>query len=232
GIGRDLRRNVFQHINEFSLQEFDHIGTASLITRTTNDVTQIQQAAIMMLRLVVMAPIMLAGGIIMAVSKDAKLSLIILATMPVLIIAIAAVLKFGMPLFKAVQRRLDRLNLVMRENLTGVRVIRAFHKEEEEKERLQKANKNLTDISIKVNKLMAFAMPFIMLVMNLTIVAVLWFGGIRIDNGNMHIGDLMAFIQYVMLILFALVMASMMFIIIPRASVSVNRINEVLQTMP
>src|SRR5699024_2317902 len=208
------------------------IGTASLITRTTNDVTQIQQAAIMMLRLVVMAPIMLAGGIIMAVSKDAKLSLIILATMPVLIIAIAAVLKFGMPLFKAVQRRLDRLNLVMRENLTGVRVIRAFHKEEEEKQRLQKANKNLTDISIKVNKLMAFAMPFIMLVMNLTIVAVLWFGGIRIDNGNMHIGDLMAFIQYVMLILFALVMASMMFIIIPRASVSVNRINEVLQTMP
>src|SRR5699024_505769 len=134
GIGRDLRRDVFQHINEFSLQEFDHIGTASLITRTTNDVTQIQQAAIMMLRLLVMAPIMLAGGIIMAVSKDAKLSLIILATMPVLIIAIAAVLKFGMPLFKAVQRRLDRLNLVMRENLTGVRVIRAFHKEEEEKE--------------------------------------------------------------------------------------------------
>lgn len=232
GLGRDLRRDVFKHINRFSLQEFDQIGTASLITRTTNDVTQIQQATIMMLRMVIMAPIMLTGGIIMALSKDAKLSLVILTTMPILIIAILLVLKYGMPLFKAVQRKLDSLNLVMRENLTGIRVIRAFNKEEEEKKRLAKANKDLTDISIKVNKLMAFAMPFLMLVMNMTIVAVLWFGGIRIDHGNMHIGDLMAFIQYVMLILFALVMASMMFIIIPRASVSANRIKEVLDIEP
>jgi len=232
GLGRDLRRDVFKHVSNFSLQEFDQIGTASLITRTTNDVTQIQQAAIMMLRLVVMAPIMLAGGIIMAVSKDAKLSLVILATIPVLVGAIFAVLKFGMPLFKAVQQKLDQLNLVMRENLTGIRVVRAFNKEREENKRLEKANRDLTDISINVNKLMAFAMPFMMLVMNLTIVAVIWFGGIRIDNGNMQIGDLMAFIQYVMLILFALVMASMMFIIIPRASVSANRIKEVLETKP
>src|SRR5690625_104326 len=232
GLGKDIRRDIFKHVSNFSLKEFDKLGTASLITRSTNDVTQIQQAAIMMLRLVVMAPIMLIGGIIMAISKDAKLSLVILTTIPILIIAIAIVLKFGMPMFKAVQRRLDRLNLVMRENLTGVRVIRAFNKEKDENKLLKEANENLTDVSIKVNKLMAFAMPVMMLVMNLTIVAVIWFGGIRIDNGNMHIGDLMAFIQYVMLILFALVMASMMFIIIPRASVSANRIKTVLDTKP
>lgn len=232
GLGKDLRREIFQHINQFSLEEVDKFGTASLITRSTNDVNQIQQATIMMLRLVIMAPIMLIGGIIMALSKDAKLSLVILATFPVIILAIFIVLKFGMPMFKAIQRRLDRLNLVLRENLTGLRVIRAFNKEEKEKERLQQANENLTNISIKVNKLMAFAMPSMMLIMNVTIIAVLWFGAIRIDHGNLPIGDLMAFIQYVMLILFALVMASMMFIILPRASVSIQRIHDVLQTKP
>lgn len=232
GLGRDIRRNVFEHVSDFSLQEFDQIGTASLITRTTNDITQVQQAVMMMLRLVVMAPIMLIGGLIMAISKDAKLSLVIIGTMPVLIAAIVFIFKKGMPMFKAVQRRLDKLNLVMRENLTGIRVIRAFNREQDENERLQEANENLTDVSIRVNKLMSFAMPIMMLVMNLTIVVVIWFGGIRIDNGNMQIGDLMAFIQYVMLILFALVMASMMFVILPRASVSANRIKEVLETIP
>src|SRR5690625_3057377 len=166
GLGKDLRREIFQHVNQFSLEEFDQIGTASLITRSTNDVNQIQQATIMMLRLVIMAPIMLIGGIIMALSKDAKLSLVILATFPVIILAIFIVLKFGMPMFKAIQRRLDRLNLVLRENLTGVRVIRAFNKEKDENKRLQEANENLTDVSIKVNKLMAFAMPVMMLVID------------------------------------------------------------------
>lgn len=130
------------------------------------------------------------------------------------------------------QKRLDRLNLVLRENLTGIRVIRAFNHETQEKERLKKANKELTDVSIKVNKIMAFMMPVMMLVMNLTVVGIIWFGGVRIDNGGMRIGDLMAFIQYVMQIMFALVMASMMFVMVPRAAVSATRINEVLDMKP
>ena len=232
GVGRDIRRKVFNHVGKFSLQEFDEVGTASLITRTTNDITQVQQVIIMMLRMVISAPIMLVGGIIMAVSKDAKLSLVVVATMPVLIGSILLVLKKGVPLFQAVQERLDRLNLVLRENLTGIRVIRAFNRETEEKVRLKKANRELTDVSIKVNKIMAYMMPVMMLVMNLTVVGIIWFGGIRINNGAMQIGDLMAFIQYVMQIMFALVMASMMFVMIPRAAVSAKRINEVLEMEP
>ncbi|WP_318614518.1 ABC transporter ATP-binding protein [Sporosarcina sp. YIM B06819] len=232
GLGRDIRRKVFKHVESFSLQDFDEIGTASLITRTTNDITQVQQVVIMMLRMVVSAPIMFVGGLIMAVSKDAKLSLIIVATMPVLIASVLFILYKGVPLFQQVQERLDRLNLVLRENLTGIRVIRAFNREKQEQVRLQKANKDLTDVSIKVNKIMAILMPVMMLVMNLTVVGIIWFGGIRIDNGGMQIGDLMAFIQYVMQIMFALVMASMMFVMIPRAAVSANRINEVLAMQP
>lgn len=232
GLGRDVRRKVFHHVEKFSLQEFDEVGTASLITRTTNDITQVQQVVIMMLRMVVSAPIMLIGGIIMAVSKDAKLSLVIVITMPVIIGAVLIILSKGVPLFKQVQKRLDRLNLVLRENLTGIRVIRAFNREAEEKIRLKQANRELTDVSIKVNKIMAYMMPVMMLVMNLTVVGIIWFGGIRINHGAMEIGDLMAFIQYVMQIMFALVMASMMFIMIPRAAVSAKRINDVLAMKP
>ena len=232
GLGRDLRRKLFTHVEKFSLEEFDKVGTASLITRNTNDVTQIQQVAIMVLRMVVMAPLMFAGGLIMAISKDAKLSIVILAITPFLAGAILLILKKGMPLFKQVQKRLDRMNLAMRENLIGVRVIRAFNKEAFEKKRLQQANADLTDVSIKVNKLMAFMMPLMMLMMNITTVLIIWFGGLRIESGGMQIGDLMAFIQYVMQIMFALIMASMMFIVIPRASVSAKRINEVLALEP
>ncbi|PCD08238.1 multidrug ABC transporter ATP-binding protein [Peribacillus simplex] len=232
GMGRDLRLKVFNHVEKFSLQEFDEVGTASLITRTTNDITQVQQVVIMMLRMVISAPIMLIGGVIMAVSMDAKLSLVIVVTMPFLIGSILLILYKGVPLFQTVQKRLDRLNLVLRENLTGIRVIRAFNRETQEKERLKKANKELTDVSIKVNKIMAFMMPVMMLIMNLTVVGIIWFGGVRIDNGGMQIGDLMAFIQYVMQIMFALVMASMMFVMVPRAAVSATRINEVLDMKP
>lgn len=232
GLGRDLRKNVFEHVQNFSLQEFDEIGTASLITRTTNDITQVQQVVLIMLRMVLMAPIMLIGGVIMAVSTDAKLSLVIVFILPFLLGTILFIFKKGMPLFKIVQKRLDKLNLVMRENLTGVRVIRAFNREHDESIRLDDANKQLTDISIRVNKVMAFMMPMMMMLMNLTIVAVIWFGGLRIDGGNMLIGDLMAFIQYIMQIMFALVMASMMFVMIPRASVSANRIQDVLNMKP
>lgn len=232
GHGRDIRKEVFSHIQTFAFKEFDELGTASLITRTTNDVTQIQQVMMMVLRMVLAAPLMMIGGIIMAVSKDAKLSLVVLGVMPFLVLAILFILKKAMPLFKAVQKKLDKLNLIMRENLTGVRVIRAFNKEEIESNRLKDANTHLTNTLIKVNKLMAFLMPLMMLLMNLTVVSIIWFGGIRIDGGNMQIGDLMAFIQYVMQIMFALVMASMMFVILPRAAVSANRINEVLETDP
>ncbi|MDE4084450.1 ABC transporter ATP-binding protein [Planococcus maritimus] len=232
GLGRDLRQKVFKHVGQFSLQEFDEVGTASLITRTTNDITQVQQVVIMMLRMVISAPVMLVGGLILAISKDARLSLVIIGAMPVLAVSILLILKYGIPLFQQVQKQLDGLNLVVRENLTGIRVIRAFNRETEEKARLQKANRELADVSIKVNKIMAFLMPVMMLVMNMTVVAVIWFGGIRINNGAMQIGDLMAFIQYVMMIMFALVMASFMFVMIPRAAVSAKRINEVLEMQP
>ncbi|MDE0582477.1 ABC transporter ATP-binding protein/permease [Planococcus sp. A6] len=232
GLGRDLRQKVFKHVGQFSLQEFDEVGTASLITRTTNDITQVQQVVIMMLRMVISAPVMLVGGLILAISKDARLSLVIIGAMPILAVSILLILKYGMPLFQQVQKQLDGLNLVVRENLTGIRVIRAFNRETEEKARMQKANRELADVSIKVNKVMAFLMPVMMLVMNMTVVAVIWFGGIRISNGAMQIGDLMAFIQYVMMIMFALVMASFMFVMIPRAAVSAKRINEVLEMQP
>lgn len=229
GVGRKIREDIFTNVSDFSLHEFDTIGTASLITRTTNDVTQVQQATIMVLRMFLMAPFMLIGGLIMALSKDAKLSLVILIAIPFIALAILIILKRGYPLFQGVQKRLDRLNLVFRENLTGIRVIRSFAKGNEERARLKEANTDLTDISIKVNKLMAFTMPLMMLLMNVTVVFIIWFGGIRIDNGSMQIGDLMAFIQYVMLIMFALMMASMMFVVLPRATVSANRIREVLE---
>jgi len=231
-VGRDLRSKVFRHVENFSLQDFDDVGTASLITRTTNDITQIQQVVIMMLRMVLSAPIMFAGGLIMALSKDAKLSLVIVGAMPVLIITIFIIFKIGMPLFQKVQRKLDRLNLVLRENLTGIRVIRAFNREKDEQERLTEASRQHRDVSISVNRMMAFLMPTMMLVMNLTMVAVIWFGGIRIDNGFMPIGDLMAYVQYVTLIMMSLLMASMMFVMIPRAAVSANRINDVLMKQP
>lgn len=232
GLGRDLRRKVFNHVEGFDLQDFDKIGTASLITRTTNDITQIQQVVLMMLRMVLTAPIMFIGGLIMALSKDAKLSLVIVAAMPVLIIAIVLIFRKGLPLFQTVQKRLDRLNLVLRENLTGIRVVRAFNREHDEQVRLGKANADLKDVSIKVNRLMAFMMPTMMVVMNLTIVGVIWFGGLRIESGGMQIGDLMAYIQYVTMIMISLVMASVMFIMIPRAAVSAKRINEVLEMDP
>lgn len=231
GFSKDLRKNVFSRVESYSLQEFDKIGASSLITRTTNDITQIQQVLVMMLRMMISAPMMCIGGIIMAVSKDAKLSLVIIVVMPILAMAIGIIGKKGMPLFKMMQLKIDKLNLVLRENLTGIRVIRAFNRIDHEKKRFDKANLDLTNTAIKVNKIMAALMPIMMVVLNFTTIAVVWFGGIRIDNGSMQVGDLMAFIQYVMQIMFSLIMVSMMFILIPRASASAVRINEVLDTV-
>ncbi|MBQ4900140.1 ABC transporter ATP-binding protein [Paenibacillus sp. Marseille-P2973] len=232
GFGKTLRGKVFGHVSNFSLEEFDKIGTASLITRTTNDITQIQQVLIMMLRMMIMAPMMCIGGIIMAVSKDATLSLIFIVIMPVLAAAIFLIARKGIPLFKAIQKKIDKLNLVMREGLTGIRVIRSFNRIDHEKKRFDAANFDLTDTSIKVNKVMAFMMPIMMLVLNVSSVAIIWYGGLRIDAGHMQVGDLMAFLQYAMQIMFSLIMVSMMFVMIPRASASAVRINEVLEMVP
>ncbi|MBC2581470.1 ABC transporter ATP-binding protein [Clostridium sp. DJ247] len=227
-FSRDIRGKVFSKTESFSLHEFDKIGTASMITRTTNDINQVQQVTVMIGRMMISAPMMCIGGIIMAVSKDAELSLVLVIVIPILAGAIFAVARKGIPFFKLMQVKLDRLNLVLRENLTGIRVVRAFNRIEEEKSRFLDANNDLTDNAIKVNKIMAALMPIMMIVMNLTTVAIVWIGGIRIDNGNMQVGDMMAFIQYAMQIMFSLIMVSIMFVMIPRAEASAVRINEVL----
>lgn len=231
GFGRDLRTKVFTKVESFSLEEFDEKGTASLITRTTNDITQIQQLVVM-LRLFLRAPMLCIGSIIMAVSKNAKLSLVLVVILLILTLLIVLLSKESMPLFQSMQIKLDKLNLVLRENLTGIRVIRAFNRDNYEKKRFHEANLDLTETAIKVNKLMAILMPLVMLIFNLTIIAILWFGSIRINSDNMQVGDLMAFIQYASQILSSLIMLAMMFILVPRASASAIRINEVLDIEP
>lgn len=231
GFGRDLRTKVFTKVESFSLEEFDEKGTASLITRTTNDITQIQQLVVM-LRLFLRAPMLCIGSIIMAVSKNAKLSLLLVVILLILTLLIVLLSKKSMPLFKSMQIKLDKLNLVLRENLTGIRVIRAFNRDNYEKKKFHEANLDLTETAIKVNKLMAILMPLVMLIFNLTIIAILWFGSIRINSGSMQVGDLMAFIQYASQIMFSLIMLAMMFILVPRASASAIRINEVLDIEP
>ena len=228
GFGRDLRAKVFAHVEGFSLHEFDRIGTPSLITRTTNDITQVQMFTMVMMRMMVMAPIMAIGGVIMAVQKDAKLTWVLVVVIPVIAAIITFTATKALPLFKAIQAKIDRINLVLREGLTGVRVIRAFNRIDHEKKRFDEANVDLTNTSIRVNKIMALMMPLMMLIMNLTTIAIVWFGAKRIDLGEMQVGSLMAFIQYAMQILFSLLMVSFLFIMLPRASASGARIGEVL----
>ncbi len=231
GFGKILREEVFTRVESFSLPEIDKFGTATLITRTTNDITQVQQVTVMMLRMMVSAPLLFIGGIIMAVSRDAVLSQIFIIVLPLIALVVLFVGRKVLPLFKSIQRKLDKLNLVLRENLTGIRVIRAFNRIDHEKKRYELANLDLTDTTVKVNRLMAGMMPTMMLIMNFTTVSIIWFGGLRIDQGNMQVGDMMAFIQYGMLIMFSLLMVSMMFVMIPRAAVSAGRINEILDTV-
>ncbi len=232
GFGRDLRQKVFAHVEGFSLHEFDRIGTPSLITRTTNDITQVQMFTMVMMRMMVMAPIMAIGGVIMAVQKDARLTWVLVVVIPVIAAVIAVTASKALPLFKAIQAKIDRINLVLREGLTGVRVIRAFNRIDHEKKRFDAANLDLTNTSIRVNKMMALMMPLMMLIMNLTTIAIIWFGAKRIDIGEMQVGSLMAFIQYAMQILFSLLMVSFLFIMLPRASASGARISEVLAMVP
>lgn len=232
GFGKILRGRVFSHVENFTLQEFDKVGTASLITRTTNDITQVQQVTIMILRMMALAPMMCIGGIIMAVSRDPGLTVVLVAALPVLALAIFIIARKGIPLFKAIQIKIDNLSRVMREGLTGIRVIRSFNRTEHEKARFNDANEDLTQTAIKVNKIMGAMMPVMMLVMNFATLAIVWFGGHRINEGHMMVGDLMAFLQYAMMIMFSLIMVSVMFVMIPRAQASAVRINEVLDMMP
>ena len=232
GFAKLLRKKVFTKVEDFSLNEINNLGTASLIIRTTNDINQIQQVLAIVLRLMISAPLIIIGGLILAVNKNAKLSFIFLGSIPFLILGIGLTIRRTIPLFKVVQKKIDNLNLVLREKLTGIRVIRAFNRKEYETKRFDFANQDLTDTSIKVNKIMAGLMPLIMLIMNLTTIAIIWFGSIQVDNAEMQVGDIMAFIQYAMRIMLSLAMTTMMFVLIPRASASADRINEVFETDP
>jgi len=231
-FSRTLRSRVFSKVESFSLHEFDMAGTSSLITRTTNDVTQVQQSLVMMLSIMVRAPIMCVGGIIMAVTRDAHLSVVFAVAIPALAAIITGIAMAGVPLFRELQKRLDRLNLVVREKLSGIRVVRAFGREAREQRRFESASGGLMETSLKLASIMSALMPVMMIVMNFTLIAIIWFGGRRVDAGRMQVGDIMAFTQYVLQILFSLMMLSMLLIMIPRSQASAVRINEVLETDP
>lgn len=230
GFGTILRQKIFSKVEIFSLHEFDKLGTATLITRTTNDITQIQQVSVLIFSMMITAPLTCIGGVIMALQQDASLAWVLVVVIPILFGVIGLTLKKGLPLFKVMQEKIDKLNLVLRENLTGIRVVRAFNRIDREKVRFDDANADLMDNAIKINILMAVLMPVMMLIMNVTTVALIWFGAIRIEDGTMQIGSLLAFIQYATQILFSLLMLVMLFIMVPRAQVSAVRINEVLET--
>ncbi|MGB4393230.1 MAG: ABC transporter permease, partial [Bacillota bacterium] len=230
--GKQLRSVVFSHATSLSVYEFDKIGTASLITRTTNDVSQVQMVVLMSMRIFMFAPMMLIGGIMLAYSKEPKLSLLLLAILPILAVLILVGSKKVLPMFKVLQQKLDRLNLVLRENLTGVRVIRAFDRIDYEAGRFDDASRDHMQTALKVYRLLAALMPLMNLIINLVIIGIIWIGSQRIDAGYLEVGGLMAFIQYGLHILMSLIMVSMIFVMIPRASASAARINEVLDSAP
>lgn len=232
GLGRDLRRNVFQRVESFSSTEFDKFSTASLITRSTNDITQVQLVVFIMVRMVFYAPIIGVGGVIRAVGKSTNMWWIIALAVIVLLGLILIVFSIALPKFKSIQSLIDRLNLVMRENLSGMMVIRAFNKQSFEEKRFDKANKDLTSTNLFVNRVMVTMMPVMMLVMNGLSLLIIWVGAHQVADATMQVGDMMAFLQYAMQIVFAFLMLSMMFIFLPRASVSAGRIADVLETKP
>ena len=229
-LGRDLRGRLFAQVQSFSQQEMGKFGAPTLITRTTNDVQQVQMVVLMSFTLMLMAPIMLVGGVIMALRQDVVLSGVLLVVVPVLVVIVALIVSRMVPYFRQMQGRIDAINRVMREQLTGVRVIRAFVRERREAERFDVANTNLFEASLRTGLLMALMFPVVMFVMNATSVSVQWFGARRIDAGDMQIGALTAFITYIMFILMAVMMSSFMFVMIPRAMVSAERIAEVVDT--
>ncbi|MFF7866477.1 ABC transporter ATP-binding protein [Streptomyces qaidamensis] len=229
-LGRDVRGAVFDRVQSFSAREVGHFGAPSLITRTTNDVQQVQMLALMTFTLLVSAPIMCVGGIVLALGLDVPLSGVLVAVVPVLGICVTLIVRRLRPLFRAMQERLDSVNRVLREQITGNRVIRAFVRDEYEQQRFRKANTDLTDFALGTGNLLALMFPIVMTVVNLSSIAVVWFGAHRIDSGGMQIGDLTAFLAYLMQIVMSVMMATFMFMMVPRAEVCAERIQEVLDT--
>ncbi|WP_406704647.1 ABC transporter ATP-binding protein/permease [Streptomyces albidoflavus] len=229
-LGRDVRAAVFDRVQSFSARELNGFGAPSLITRTTNDVQQVQMLALMTFTLMVTAPIMCVGGVIMALGQDVPLSGVLLAVLPVMAASVGVVVWRLRPLFRSMQKRLDTVNRVLREQITGNRVIRAFVRDRYETERFGRANTDLTEVSLGTGRLLALMFPLVMLVVNLSSLAVVWFGAHRIDSGAMEIGSLTAFLAYLMQIVMSVMMATFMFMMVPRAEVCAERIQEVLGT--
>ncbi|MEV7078136.1 ABC transporter ATP-binding protein [Streptomyces sp. NPDC093516] len=229
-LGRDVRAAVFDRVQSFSAREVGHFGAPSLITRTTNDVQQVQMLALMTFTLMVSAPIMCVGGIVLALGLDVPLSGVLVAVVPLLGICVTLIVRRLRPLFRSMQERLDTVNRVLREQITGNRVIRAFVRDEYEQQRFRKANTDLTDMALGTGNLLALMFPIVMTVVNLSSIAVVWFGAHRIDSGGMQIGDLTAFLAYLMQIVMSVMMATFMFMMVPRAEVCAERVQEVLDT--
>jgi ATP-binding cassette subfamily B multidrug efflux pump len=229
-LGRDVRSALFHQVQSFSAREVGHFGTPSLITRTTNDVQQVQMLALMTLTMMVSAPIMCVGGVILALHLDVPLSGLLLVAIPALAVIVLIIISRMRPLFRLTQERLDRINRVLREQISGIRVIRAFVRDGVERRRFEKANTELFDVSLGIGKLLAVMFPAVMLVLNVSSVAVLWFGGHRIASGGLQIGELTAFLSYLMQILISVMMATFMLMLVPRAEVCAERIEEVLDT--
>ncbi|GED87194.1 multidrug ABC transporter ATP-binding protein [Streptomyces sp. 6-11-2] len=229
-LGRDVRAAVFDRVQSFSAREVGGFGAPSLITRTTNDVQQVQMLALMTFTLMVSAPIMCVGGVVLALGLDVPLSAVLVAVVPVLGISVTLIVRRLRPLFRSMQTRLDTVNRVLREQITGNRVIRAFVRDEYEKDRFRGANGDLTEMSLATGRLLALMFPIVMTVVNLSSIAVVWFGAHRIDSGGMQIGDLTAFLAYLMQIVMSVMMATFMFMMVPRAEVCAERIQEVLDT--
>lgn len=232
GFGRVVRGRLFDRVAHFSLHQFDHFSTASLITRTTNDTTQVQQVLLMLLSMAISAPMMAIGGVTLSLSQDARLARVLIAVIPVLAVVFALIMWRSLPLFQQMQTQIDRLNLVLDEGLTGIRVIRAFDRGAHASQRFDDANREVTSTAIAVNRLIALLMPAMFFMMNLTSVLILWFGAVRIDAGAMHVGAMMASLQYAIQILFAVFMVTAVFVMLPRAAASAERINEVLDVVP
>ncbi|MEO5724158.1 MAG: ABC transporter ATP-binding protein [Ilumatobacteraceae bacterium] len=230
GFGRDVRAGVFHHVGSFSAREINQFGASSLITRITNDVQQVQMLILMSCTLLVAAPITCVGGIIMAIREDPGLSLILTVSIPVLVAVVGVVISRMVPQFRMMQDRLDTVNRVLREQITGIRVVRAFVREPMEEQRFAEANDKLTDTSLRTGHLMAFMFPSVMLILNVSYAAVVWFGGHRIQSGQMQVGALVAFITYLAQILMSVMMATFMVVLVPRAAVCADRLQEVLDT--
>ena len=229
-LGRDVRAALFDRVQSFSAREVGRFGTPSLITRTTNDVQQVQMLTLMTLTMMVSAPIMGVGGIVLAVHLDVGLSSLLLVAVPALAVVVTLIIVRMRPLFRLTQDRLDRINRVLREQIAGVRVVRAFVRDEHERRRFTGANEDLYDVSLAIGRLMAFMFPAVMLVLNVSSVAVTWFGGHRIASGDLQVGELTAYLSYLMQILMSVMMATFMFMLVPRAEVCAERIEEVLDT--